>query len=106
MNMTYDGVLVMPNNYVVMDQEEMTYVDGGIAVTTILAIVGTALAAGGACYGAGTVVGERLYHAGMTSTEWKKYKWQVRYLTTCYGVFGISFMLGLENKFYSKLESK
>ncbi len=32
MNMTYDGVLVMPNNYVVMDQEEMTYVDGGIAV--------------------------------------------------------------------------
>ena len=56
--------------------------------------------------GAGTIVGERLYHAGMTSTEWKKYKWQVRYLTTCYGPLGISFMLGLENKFYSKLESK
>lgn len=27
--MTYDGVLVMPSDYVIVKQEEMTYVDGG-----------------------------------------------------------------------------
>ena len=30
MNMYYDGTLVMPSNYVVMYDEEMTYVDGGV----------------------------------------------------------------------------
>ncbi len=29
MVMAYDGALVMPSNYAVMEQEEMTYVDGG-----------------------------------------------------------------------------
>ncbi|AEV67564.1 hypothetical protein [Acetivibrio clariflavus] len=29
MKMNYDGTLLMPSNYVVMDKEEMTYVDGG-----------------------------------------------------------------------------
>ena len=29
MEMWYDGALVMPGSYAVMDEEEMTYVDGG-----------------------------------------------------------------------------
>ena len=29
MEMCYDGALVMPSSYAVMDKEEMTYVDGG-----------------------------------------------------------------------------
>ncbi len=29
MEMTYDGMLVMPSSYAVMDEEEMTYVEGG-----------------------------------------------------------------------------
>lgn len=29
MDMCYDGVLVMPSDYVVMDEEEMMYVEGG-----------------------------------------------------------------------------
>lgn len=29
MDMCYDGALVMPSNYVVMNEEEMTYVEGG-----------------------------------------------------------------------------
>ena len=29
MEMCYDGALVMPSNYVVMDEEEMTYTQGG-----------------------------------------------------------------------------
>ena len=31
MEMCYDGALVMPSSYVVMDEEEMTYVEGGDA---------------------------------------------------------------------------
>lgn len=30
MDMTYDDVLAMPNNYVAMDQDEMTYIEGGV----------------------------------------------------------------------------
>lgn len=29
MNMTYDGVLVMPSDYAVVHEDEMTYLDGG-----------------------------------------------------------------------------
>ena len=29
MGMCYNGALVMPGSYAVMDEEEMTYVDGG-----------------------------------------------------------------------------
>ena len=32
MEMCYDGALVMPSSYVVMSEDEMTYVDGGIAI--------------------------------------------------------------------------
>lgn len=30
--MTYDGALVMPKNFVSVDEEEMTYVDGGAGI--------------------------------------------------------------------------
>lgn len=30
MEMCYDGALVMPSNYAVMEEEEMTYVEGGV----------------------------------------------------------------------------
>ena len=32
MDMCYDGTLVMPSSYVLMDEEEMMYVEGGIAI--------------------------------------------------------------------------
>lgn len=31
MEMCYDGALVMPSSYAVMNSEEMTYVDGGVS---------------------------------------------------------------------------
>lgn len=31
MDMCYDGTLVMPSSYAVMDEEEMTYVEGGFS---------------------------------------------------------------------------
>lgn len=33
MEMCYDGALVMPNNYAVVNEEEMTYVDGGVFIS-------------------------------------------------------------------------
>ena len=29
MDMSYDGTLVLPSSYAVMDEEEMSYVEGG-----------------------------------------------------------------------------
>lgn len=34
MEMCYDGALVMPSSYAVMNEDEMTYVDGGVRVST------------------------------------------------------------------------
>ena len=31
MVMTYDGALVMPSSYAVMNEEEMCYLDGGVS---------------------------------------------------------------------------
>ena len=44
MDMCYDGTLVMPSNCVVMDEEEMTYVEGG-GTTALLAIASAGLLA-------------------------------------------------------------
>lgn len=33
MKMCYDGALVMPSSYAVMNEEEMTYVEGGGTIT-------------------------------------------------------------------------
>lgn len=33
MEMTYDGAMVMPASFVVVDEEEMTYLDGGYVAT-------------------------------------------------------------------------
>lgn len=56
MEMCYDGALVMPNNYAVVSEEEMTYVEGGgtinvtIKASTIQATIGVL---GGAVSGFG-----------------------------------------------------
>lgn len=53
MEMCYDGALVMPSSYAVMDQDEMTYVDGGFyiprktvdfVVHSVMALVGGGIA--------------------------------------------------------------
>lgn len=35
MEMCYDGALVMPSSYAVMDEEEMTYVEGGSVLAKV-----------------------------------------------------------------------
>ncbi len=43
MEMCYDGALVMPSSYAVMDTEEMTYVEGGGKITINRDSIETAL---------------------------------------------------------------
>lgn len=51
MEMYYDGTLVMPKNYSVMDEEEMTYVEGGGTIKIKIGknsfIIGALAAVGG-----------------------------------------------------------
>lgn len=58
MEITYDGALVLPKNYVAMDEEEMTYVEGGGTLTvkassaTVRAICRTGVTLIGSAIGA------------------------------------------------------
>lgn len=105
MEMCYDGALVMPSNYAVMREDEMTYVDGGsISVASVCAIITTTIAVCGASYASGQAVGQRLYYAGITTRKkWAKYKWGARGVALYAGAIGAIFMLGLENKLYSMM---
>lgn len=38
MEMCYDGALVMPSSYAVMDEEEMMYLEGGGTVTLVMSV--------------------------------------------------------------------
>ena len=45
MEICYDGALVMPKNYAVVDEEEMEYVDGGeITLAAATAMIGGLIA--------------------------------------------------------------
>ena len=56
MEMCYDGALVMPSSYAVMDEDEMTYVEGGISLSWSTVIkIGQAIIA--VCGAVGTVLG-------------------------------------------------
>ncbi|CYV64687.1 TPA: hypothetical protein U1673_000133 [Streptococcus suis] len=100
--------LVMPNNYVVLEEEEMMYLDGGeIATATVLGIISAAVAAGGAAYGAGLAAGTRVYYAGLRNSQYQKIKWQVRAAALVVGnVWGGIFMTGFKNAFYAKVTGK
>lgn len=38
MEMTYDGALVMPNNCVMLSDDEMTYLDGGVVAKRVMKV--------------------------------------------------------------------
>ncbi len=61
MEMCYDGALVMPSSYAVMDEEEMTYVEGGACTVAQAARmidigVSVVLFAIGVGFGVGSIV--------------------------------------------------
>ena len=100
MDMCYDGALVMPSNYAVMEEEEMTYVEGGEAVTTAISF---AILAAGANYGACYKVGVRMSYR-FSKKQYKKVKWPIR--VACVAAMGAIpagiAICGFENGFYSK----
>lgn len=98
MEMTYDGMLVMPSNYSVMDEEEMTYVDGGIAVESVLGM----MAAVGFQYEGCYRVGQRLGYK-YTKKQYSKVKWPLRAAVLGVGgtIIGGVAIIGFENGFYS-----
>jgi len=96
--------LVMPKQFIDVSQEEMEYVDGGVAVGTILGIITAVIAVSGATYAAGQVAGERAYYAGLRNSTYQKWKWQIRAAAFAISPIGGSiFMVGFENKFYSMI---
>lgn len=64
MKMTYDGTMVLPNNYVVVDQNEMEYVEGGIGVPGAIAMITSLVAAGYATTNIGKECGAYVYNNG------------------------------------------
>lgn len=99
MEMCYDGILTMPIKYVVVNDNEMEYVEGGIATATVVSLC---IAAVGAGYAGGQAIGERVYYSGYTNTQYQKDKWYIRAaVIRLGGILGGVFMLGFENKFYS-----
>lgn len=94
--------MILPKNYQEVAQEEMQYMDGGIALTAVLGIIGGVIAVGGASYATGQAIGERVYYSGYTNRQYQKDKWKIRAAVVgLTGVLGVTVMLGFENKFYS-----
>lgn len=66
MEMCYDGALVMPSNYAVMDEEEMTYVEGGGTFSLTLKKSTICWAVGAIVGGVTRVAVEKLLQGMMT----------------------------------------
>lgn len=49
MEMTYDGALIMPSNYAILDEDEMAYIEGGLSWDNAKTIAVGILAVVGAC---------------------------------------------------------
>ncbi|VPE18662.1 Membrane protein [Streptococcus pneumoniae] len=93
--------LILPNNYVDLEQEEMMYLDGGEPMS-ISAIVALAITIGGASYSTGYVLGERVYYSGYKNSDYQKNKWGIRgAMLAVFGAIGAVVMLGFENRYYA-----
>ncbi|MGN0351591.1 MAG: hypothetical protein ACI4ES_08055 [Roseburia sp.] len=102
MDMCYEGALVMPSSYAVMDEEEMTYVEGGIGVEAVLAII---LSVAGGTYAAGCACGERIYYAGVdTMLEYYAIIPAERQILLMNSPGLVAFQIGLENKLLSMIK--
>ena len=100
MDMCYEGVLVMPSSYAVMNEEEMTYVEGGSPV--VLEAILAAITIGAAGYGGGYAVGVRMGYR-FTKSQYNDVKWPLRatVIRLLGAVSGSIVLLGFENGFYS-----
>lgn len=89
MEMCYDGALVMPSSYAVMNEDEMTYVDGGIN-KTYTGSQGWAVAA--ALMSAAAYLGSQLSGAGLQAAYnmRKKGKFTLKSTNNPFGLLSVS----------------
>lgn len=95
--------MILPRNYQEVGQEEMQYLEGGFAITELLALATLVIGTVGATYKGGQALGERVYYSGYTNKQYQKDKWKIRAAVVGLAgpIFGVSVMMGFENKFYS-----
>jgi len=101
----YNERISLPNYYTDVKEDEMYYIEGGIAWTPI--IVGY-ISTVGLTYGGGKAAGKRAYYAGLRNPVYQKQKGKIRTGVMAVGVaagpvgtiLAGSFMLGFENGFY------
>lgn len=81
----------------------MLYLEGDFATTELLALTIFVIRSVEAIYKAGEVLGQRVYYSGYTNKQYQKDKWKIRIsvIGLAGPIFGVSVMLGFENKFYS-----
>ena len=103
MEMCYDMAFVMPKGYVSMDEEEMMYVDGGIAASEVSSIIQTVSNFWTGSYDVGVKVGKAIFYRGVdTHEKWEKYKWQITAgVTAVIGYYSAACMLGMSNQIHS-----
>ncbi|NCC86298.1 MAG: hypothetical protein EOM05_00310 [Clostridia bacterium] len=87
MEMCYEGTLAMPSNYVVMDSEEMSYVEGGISKGQKAAIIAAAIGAGVALTAA--LVAGQIWVAGLIC------KYTFAAAVTKLGITGVAGIIGV-----------
>lgn len=93
--------LKLPNNYRLIEEEEMMYTEGGSGV------IAAAVMFFGAGYGAGYAAGQRYGYSGdryQRNREYQQNKWAVRSIVVAtLGVWGGVTLFGFENGFYATL---
>ena len=101
MEMCYDGALVMPKNYSVVNEEEMTYVEGGFAISKAVFkyTVTAAVIAGCVFLGGGLSVAGLKTVLGSMSLK----KTFISVLVKAIGKLGIAAGNALASKFVSGL---
>lgn len=105
MEMCYDGALVMPSSYAVMDEDEMMYLEGGVTVTTVCAVITAAIAGARATYALGQAVGKKLYYKGIDTRS--ELTWASAIAMSSALVCGLAlatlFTLGMQNQIYDMM---
>lgn len=100
MNLTCKGILVMPSNCSILENEEMEYIEGGFGVETAIALI---IAAGGFSLTAGNNVG-KAYCNKYGYKNWDRDKWIIRTVSIVYmgAIMGGLFIVGVNNGFYDQ----
>ena len=97
MEMCYNGTLVMPNNYAVVTEEEMTYVEGGISPAAISGMIVGLIGCGYSVMSIGKECGKYCYNNGYARRGLTKTAFSVA-AVAFFGATGAAvFNIGFDN---------